>query len=231
MWGWIVLGVVLLLITAILAIRVTFIVSYDRKWITKIRILFIEKEINVTQLLRGILFPNQVVEEKKEAKNAPPETEKSPPQQKKDPMAPLKEIYSKDGVAGIIELVQTVIDTLNRAVGVFFRHFIIDELDVKIIVASGDAALTGREYGRVCGAYYPFIGFLRNGMKVRRYSEEIRADFLAPKGEESLFFRGSISVMNLLGIVLTAVKTFLVNLIKSKRTGNPVPQQAAKNNE
>lgn len=221
MWGWIVLGVFVLLIAAILAVRVTFTVSYDKKWTTKIRIFIIEKEINMTNIIRGILFPNQVVEEKKEEKKqeAAPQAAAPPA---KDPLAPIKAIYAKDGAAGVIEFVQTLMETMGNAVGVFFRHFIINELHIKMIVAGEDAAQTAMSYGRLCGTFYPFIGVIRNGMTVRHYSEEIYADFLAPQGEDTLYFQGSICVKNLLGIVLAAAKTFLVNLIKSRKTGNPV---------
>lgn len=230
MWGWIVLGVIVLLIAVILAIRVTFIVSYDKTWSTKIRVFFIEKEINLTEILRGILFPNQVVEEKAEAKKKK-EPAPAQPAKKADPLASIKQIYAKDGVAGVVEFIETLFETLGKTFGVFFRHFIIDDLSVKVVVASGDAARTGLDYGRFCSTYYPFIGVIRNGMTVRRYSEEIYADFLAPNGEQKLFFKGSICVMNLLGIVLTAVKTFLVNLIKSKKTGNPVQKPATANSK
>lgn len=230
MWGWIVLAVLVLLIAAILAVRVTFIVSYNKKWITKIRILFIEKEIDLTQMLRGILFPNKEAEEEKEEQEK--KTENTPsekPVKKADPLASIKAIYAKDGVAGIIEFIQTLIETLGDAAGVLFRHFIIHDLDVRIMVAAGDAAATAMAYGKLCGKYYPFIGLIRNGMKVHRYHEEIYADFLAPNGEQEIYFKGSICVMNLLGIVLAAVKTFLVNLIKSKKTGNPVQRPVTVN--
>lgn len=220
MWGWIVLGAIILLIGAILAVRVTFIISYDQKWTTRIKILFIEKEINLTEITRGILFPAPAEEEVEKPEKKKKVSKK--PTQKTDPLASLKEIYAKDGVAGVIEFIQTLMETIGDAVGVLFRHFIIHDLRVKIVVASSDAARTAMAYGRLCGTYYPFIGMIRRGMKVRRYREEIYADFLAPDGEQVLYFRGSICVVNLLGIVLTAVKTFLVNLIKSKKTGNPV---------
>ena len=53
-------------------------------------------------------------------------------------------------------------------------------------------------------------------MKVKNYEEEIYADFLAPYTETGLDLVISLSVKNLLGIVLSAGKTFLVNFIKNK---------------
>lgn len=214
MWGWIVLGVFALLIIFILSIRVTFTVKYDKTWTTKIKIFAFEKDIDVNKILKGVLFPPEPV---KKEERAPKEEEKKEPAKKKDPMDAIKRIYEKDGIAGIIEFVQIIMETLSVAVTVFFRHFIIDVLDVEIVVANEDASLTAREYGRICGAYYPFIGVIRNGMKVKKYNENIRTDFLVLEGYEKLFFKGSISVMNLLGIVLAGAKTFLVNLRNSKK--------------
>lgn len=229
MWGWIVLGIFVLLIASILAIRVTFIVSYDKKWTTRIRIFVIEREINLTKIIEGVLFPNQVIEEKKEEKKEEKAAPATPAPPAKDPLAPIKAIYSKDGVAGLIEFFQNLLETMGKAVGVFFRHFIIADLHIKLVTSSTDAAKTARAHGRLCGVYYPFIGTIRSGMTVHHFSEEIYADFLAPESVQEIYFKGSICVKNLLGIVLAAAKTFLVNLIKSKKTGNSSVKTRKKN--
>lgn len=216
MWGWVVLSIFALLIIFILAVRVEFTVIFDKIWTAKIKILFYKKSFDLEKILNGVLFP-PAHEKKEKQQDEKEDNLKKATVEKKDPMDGIKKIYEKDGVAGVIEFFQIICGSLSSAVGVLFRHFVIDVLDVEIVVAGDDAAMTARRFGRVAAAYYPFIGVVRNGMTVKKYKEDISADFLLKEGYEKLHFEGSICVMNLLGVVLVGAKTFLVNYIKSRK--------------
>lgn len=216
MWGWIVLGIFALLIIFILSVRVRITVISDKTTTAKIKILFFKKEFNLDKILDNVFFPSVSEKKDKIEETIEEKTEKATTE-KKDPLDGIKRIYEKDGIAGVFEFFLIIWDSLSAVVAVFLRHFIIDVLDVKIVVASDDAAVTARRFGRVAAAYYPFIGLVRNGMTVKKYNEDIAADFLLKEGYEKIYFKGSICVMNLLGIVLVGAKTFLVNYIKSKK--------------
>lgn len=254
----IVMAVIVAVFAFILSIRTTFFITYDNGWSTRIKVLFFEKDIKLSELLNFVLFPKEtaeVVAENKKSKkqkqasetksdnpsdkttvssvpdetqnneleNTPSKsdenTEKSneknqtPAQQKPNF---IKNIYDKDGICGIMGLVSTLYYTVVSALSTLIKDFYISKLYVKIITGGNDAAEIAKTHGRVCSVYYPFIGAVRNGMKVKNYEEEIYADFLAPYTETGLDLVISLSVKNLLGIVLSAGKTFLVNFIKNK---------------
>lgn len=79
----IIVAVLALLIIALLSLSATFTIVYDKGWKTKIKVLFIEKEISISNILNSILFPEKKAEEasddkkKKKAKNKSDETESS----------------------------------------------------------------------------------------------------------------------------------------------------------
>lgn len=231
MTGWIVFGIIVLLIAAILSIRITIMVSsVNSKLVTSFKILFFEKEFDFIKILEMILFPNRAVDKNKEKKKKEkPPKKKKPAASKQDeaekgPNKYLHDIYLKDGIAGIFELVSNIAQTLSTAVVAFFRHFIINELYVDICITGQDAEDTGREYGHLIGVYYPLIGVIRNGMTVKKYEENIYADFLGIQNSHDIYFRGSIRVVHLLGLAFATVKTFLVNIINTNKEDKKVKQ-------
>ena len=78
----IILAVLAVIIAVILSLSAEFTIIFENGWSTKIRVLFIEKDIELSKILSFILFPDKSAEEvkaekedkkaKKEKKNAPP---------------------------------------------------------------------------------------------------------------------------------------------------------------
>lgn len=137
---------------------------------------------------------------------------KQPPAQQKSNY--FKNMWDKDGIVGIFDFASNVMESASSAVTTLIKGFHIYSLYVKIIVGGRDADEIARAYGRVCKYYYPFKGAVLGGMKVDNYDDMVMPDFIAPSNEYGLQFIGSISVAVLLRVVLSAGKTFLVNLLK-----------------
>lgn len=277
----IILAVLVVLTVIILSLSATFTVIYDEKWTTKIKVLWIEKEIKITEILSFILFPEEKAKQVKDEKSAKKEekekttvvvkeetdeqstasseqtevessvensaetvkvtetvtqidndtvtetviedtekveenkennTQKQPAPKKKPNF--LKSLWDKEGIVGIMGLASNLLQTVSSAVGTLFRGFHIHSLYVKIIVGGYDAAEVALAYGTVCKYYYPLKGIILNGMKVDNYDDMIMPDYIAPANEYGLQFIGSISVGTLLKVVLSAAKTFVINIIK-----------------
>ncbi len=71
----IVVAVLAVLFTFILSVSATFTIVYDEKWSTRIKVLWIEKEIVLTKILSGILFPDKAAADYKEKKGQKKKTE------------------------------------------------------------------------------------------------------------------------------------------------------------
>lgn len=146
---------------------------------------------------------------------AEPQKSNAPAQQKEKKPNFIKNIWDKDGIVGIMDLVSNMLETASSALSVLMKGFHIYSLYVKIIVGGGDADEIARAYGRICGFYYPVKGAVLGGMKVDNFDDLIVPDFIAPHNEYGFQFIGSISVGLLLKVALSAGKTFLVNIIKN----------------
>lgn len=246
----IILAVIVVLTVLILSLSATFTIIYDDKWTTKIKVLWIEKDIDLIKILNMLIFPKETAEQVKEEKaekkaeaaaekkeTAPAEeveqeTEEKPAEEKTPSNVevteeksaehapapkkknPLKSLWDKEGLVGILSLASNLLQSMSSAVGTLFRGFHIHSLYVKIIVGGGDAAQIAMSYGTICQFYYPVKGIIANGMKVDNYDDLIMPDYIAPKNEYGLQFIASISVGLLVKVALSAVKTFVINLIK-----------------
>lgn len=249
----IILAVIVVLTVLILSLSATFTIIYDDKWTTKIKVLWIEKDIDLIKILNMLIFPKETAEQVKEEKQkkaekkaeavaekekpAPAEeaeqkTEEKPAEEKTPSNVeiaeekpaeqapapkkknPLKALWDKEGLVGILSLASNLLQSVSSAVGTLFRGFHIHSLYVKIIVGGGDAAQIAMSYGTICQFYYPVKGIIANGMRVDNYDDLIMPDYIAPKNEYGLQFIASISVGLLVKVALSAVKTFVINLIK-----------------
>lgn len=234
----IILAVLVVIVSVLLSISATFTVTYNSSWKTTVKLLWIDKEIELSRILSFVLFPEKKAEEtksdlkqKSSSKNTKEEdsaeikeadnTESDDTDNKQKENKPkkenyIKEIWKKDGVVGIMSFVSNLFETASDAVLTLFRGFHIHALYVKILVGGRDAAEIAQAYGRVCKYYYPLKGMVLNGMKVDNYDDWIAPDFIAPKNEYGFQFIGSISVLTILKILFTAGKTFVINIIKNK---------------
>ena len=66
----IIVAILAVIISIILSISATLTVIYDNKWTTKIKILWIEKDIELTKILSFLLFPKENAEMVKEQRKA-----------------------------------------------------------------------------------------------------------------------------------------------------------------
>lgn len=239
----IVLAVLVLLFAFILSLSAELTLIFDNGWTTRVKVLFFEKDIELSKILSFLLFPEKaaadVAEERKTEKNTeeketpgitetPEEqTDTSDTAEKADKNADskqekaqkpnmIKKILDDDGIVGILLLVSNLLQTAGSAINTLIKGLHIYSLYVKIIVGGGDAADIAQNYGTICGIYYPLKGMISSSMKVDQYDDYITADFIAPSTEYEFQFIGSINVALLLKVALKAVKVFLVNLIKNK---------------
>lgn len=236
----IVVAVLVLIFAFILSLSAELTVIFDNGWTTRIKVLFFEKDIELSKILSFVLFPEKAAaevaeerkadkaEENKSEKEAeevvaensdmqPTASENADNKEKKEPKPNMiKKILNEDGIVGILLLVSNLLQTAGSAINTLIKGLHIYSLYVKIIVGGGDAADIAQNYGTISGIYYPIKGLISTSMKVDQYDDYITADFIAPSSEYGFQFIGSINVALLLKVALRAGKVFIVNLIKNK---------------
>jgi hypothetical protein len=239
----IVVAVIVVIFAIILSLSAELTLIYDKKWTTRVRVLFIEKDIELSKILSFLLFPektasdvseerknqqkdknNDKEKDKEKSKKSDKPADKSDDDKKSDDSDKekkqkpnyIKTLYETDGVLGILLMISNLLQTANSAIITFVKGFHIYSLYVKMIIGGNDAADIARFYGTVCGIYYPIKGMILNSMRVDQYDDYVQPDFIAPKSEYEFQFIASINIALLLKIVLRAGKVFVVNLIKNK---------------
>ena len=234
----IILAVLFVLIAALLSLSATFTVVYDKGWKTKVKVLWIEKDIVLSEILSFVMFPDKKAKEKAEEKpgenkstdQQPAEVKEEAEKPEEKPKAdeeskpakpkksnPLQKLWNEEGLLGILSLVSNLAETANSAILTLIRGLHIYSLYVMIIVGGGDAEEIGISYGRLCSYYYPVKGLILNTMKVDNYDDYIQPDFIAPRTEFEFQIIGSITVGLLLKVALKAGFIFVKNLIKNKK--------------
>ena len=162
----------------------------------------------------------EAVEQATEDNNPKPENAENKPEPEKPDEKkpnPIKKLWDKEGIVGIMSLVSNVLETANSAVTTLIRGLHIYSLYVMILVGGPDADMIARSYGTLCKYYYPLKGMILNGMKVDNYDDYIQPDFIADRTEVEFQIIVSINVALLLKVALKAGFVFLKNLIKNKK--------------
>lgn len=182
MSGWTVLWIVLLsllgLLLLLLIVPFYLCVTFQGELTVKVRILGIPFK----------LYP-------KKKKDKPPKDEKSRKNQKATSEKQRKESFSvsqmlkKDGVGAVVSYYTSLARMAATGAKRLLRAITVDHLDVRLTVASADAAETAQNYGRVCAVIFPAEAMLESCIRVKRRRVRVDPDFLAAKGKAALDIR------------------------------------------
>ncbi|MBE6741982.1 MAG: hypothetical protein E7570_06710 [Ruminococcaceae bacterium] len=211
----IVLAVILVIFCIILSLKAEFEVVYDNGWHSKIRVLFIEKDVQISKILQFLLFPEKAAQDVIEEKEEEKEKDENP-EKKKQKKSQIKKILDEDGVVGLMLLISNLLQTAGSALSTLIKGLHIYSLYVKMIIGGGDAADIAEKYGNICGYYYPIKGYILHSLKVDMYDDFIQPDFIAPSSEYEFQFIASINVALLLKVAIKAGIVFLKNLLRNK---------------
>ena len=97
---------------------------------------------------------------------------------REEPEIPRAEkVLKEEGVRAVIEYYLQIGRLLKSAAERLMRAITVDRLYLDILVASGDAAQTAIDYGKVCAVVYPVQALIESKMRVRRRAINISTDF------------------------------------------------------
>ena len=212
----IVLAVILVIFCIILSLTAEFEVVYDNGWHSKIRVLFIEKDVQISKILQFLLFPEKAAQDVIDEKEEDKEDEEEDGSKKKKKKSQINKILDEDGVVGLMLLISNLLQTAGSALSTLIKGLHIYSLYVKMIIGGGDAADIAEKYGNICGYYYPIKGYILHSLKVDMYDDFIQPDFIAPSSEYEFQLIASVNVALLLKVAIKAGIVFLKNLIRNK---------------
>ena len=203
MWVWYsLLGVLVLLIVAF-SIPIYGRIAYDGELLIRIRVLGIP--IN--------LVPREERKKEKTTRRSKKSPKKSTKKTKENTSSKLKELVSlmkQDDLAGTLHFLRAVARLVAKTVGRLLRSITITRLDLQLLIATDDAAVTAQRYGKACGVLYPALTVIEHAVRIHDRHVRIEPNFLLSKSEVHFDIHLRMSVWRLLGAGISLLLGFLM---------------------
>lgn len=202
MWVlYILLGFLALLI-AVLLVPVFGRITYDGELMVRIRVL-------------GI--PITLASRPQKTTTRRSRKAKTDPSPKSSKYRELVSLLKQDGLAGTLSFLREIAALAAKTVGRVLRSVTVSRLDLQLIVATDDPAVTAQRYGQVCGVLYPALAGIESVVSVRHRHLRVEPNFLMEKSAVRFDIRLRMSVWRLLGAGITLLWGFLM----MKEQSNP----------
>ena len=229
--GWIILGVIVLVIALILWFPVRIGLAYGEEGFSCwLKILFWkipffprknegEKELTPRQKRREAR--KKARREKKKAKAKEKEDAKpaKPPKEKK-----------KKTIQEWAELILLIAQSGGKLTKRFWKGFRVNDLSLQMAVAGGDAAETAITYGKINAAVYSSYALAERVVTLRRTHIQIVPDFLSEESRMEvsgeLFFRVGTLLVAVFSGGFFFLKNFLAKSKKEKETEQDKAEQS-----
>ena len=166
----IVLAVIVVIFAIILSLSAEVTVVFDNGWHTRVKVLFIEKDIQLSKVLSFLVAPEKAAQEvsaehKEEKENKNKKDKQKKAEQAEKPQSPqgeqgsdtpqnppkknfIAKIFDDDGIVGIMLFVSNLLQTANSAVTTLIKGLHIYSLYVKMIIGGGEAGDIGQKIRR-----------------------------------------------------------------------------------
>lgn len=201
---YIILGIVIFFLV-VLSIPFHIMIGYDDKIRVSIRYLFIKLD----------LLPLKTKPKKEKPPKEPkPEKEPEKPKQPKEKKPnPLVEMVKANGYEGMMTVLSNLVNILKIYGGKLFKSAVFDEINLFILVATGDAASTAIKYGQTCQKVYPLIGYICSNNIVKKYDIDVDTDFLDNKTRTELFLDMHICIRKIINASIAMVVRLIFGVV------------------
>lgn len=132
------------------------------------------------------ILPAKPRKQKPEKKKKKKEKEKPAEEEKKNPIG---DLIKKDGLSGLIDLLKAIAKIATEAVRKITDHTVISRMDLKLYIATEDAAKTAVTYGYACSAVFPLISVIENRVRKCNHTELIMPVFTEEKTKAELVMK------------------------------------------
>lgn len=195
----IILGAVVGILLILMFLPLTVDLSYEDKFVLKIRYAGIT------------LFDNNRTELDKKSDKKQVEKPKGSTPQKKDNF--FVKTYKQKGLLGTVSYFSDILVIVLKKLWWIVKRFKFRKFKLDLTVATADAADTAIQYGKVCAAIYPVISLLQTITDFKLQQINIGTDFDKTKWE----FNGAILVKTPLVYWIVAVISVLIQILKLQR--------------
>lgn len=151
---------------------------------------------------------------KKKQKKEEAPAEKNEPASNKKKKNSILEYKDKHGLDGLIELVKKICGIVTKAMGRTARHLTIPYLEINAFISGEDSADAAMKYGYACSVIYPALSILQSRSKLKRFKEDISANFHSEKTAVELKLKAKMRLIWVLWILITAFVKLVFTIAK-----------------
>lgn len=207
--------IVFLVIFLISLIRIRVIAEYNDNLILTVRLLFIK--LTFTQKEKQKKKKKKPKGGKKTSGKKGKGKSKNKNNFEKENKNALKTMLRKQGLNGLIEILKNLISLAKGSLRYFFKHFIVDNFDIKVIVSGEDACDTAVQYGAVCAVIYPIVGQLAYCLDFRDYTADVLCNFDENnKTSVHFYLNGSVRIIFIVILLFKAAARSAITYLKIK---------------
>lgn len=191
---------IILFLAILMLLPLTLYISFEDKLCLKLRYLFIKIQ----------LFPEKPKEKKKKQPAKKPQKAQKPKDAEQEENK-LREILSKTGLSGLIEIISETAKIIGAGAMGVIRHAVIKRLKLNVDCGGEDAADAAISCGYVSAAVYPSLGIILSAVKNYKKTQiNINPDYDSEEKKVSLDCAVRVKPW---WLIVSAVKT-AVGLIK-----------------
>lgn len=219
-----ILAVIALVIIALLALNLTFIIAYENEFSFSIKVLFFRFKLfpkKKKKIKPGDYSPEAIEKRKKkeEAKKAKKEEKKKKKAEKKKKKNKKDKEENKEGGApgkkkktDIPALINMIKNIASAVFERFPKYLKVNIKKLHLKVGTDDAAKTATTYGAVTAALPILLEFINCHAKLKQYKKDaisVVPDFVSGQSDAQVDIRISIRVISAVIIGIAALRAFL----------------------
>ena len=190
MWAVYVLLALIALVLLVLSVPIVGRIRYDGDLTAYIRVL-------------GVLVP---LHPRSGDKRARSKDKPGAPSDKPSKWQELIDLLRQDDLEGTLHFIGEVSRLAGCTVGRLLRAITVTDLQLQLLIATGDPADTAQLYGAVCGGLYSSLEWIGQCLRrIRRRQVRVEPNFLLERSRARFDIRLRISVWRLLGAALALV--------------------------
>ena len=156
-------------------------------------------------------------QKKEKEKKRKVSSKKAPSKEKKEKELSQWELLLREGgPTGVVHAAAELAKLAGTAIRRIFAAITVDRLELRLIIASEDAADTAVGYGKACAVLYPALAVLESVVKVRCRDIAVAPDFLKQKGEFSGEIRLHAVPLRILWAGLRLIAAYIGNTFKQQ---------------
>ena len=141
---------------------------------------------------------------KKKSSPKKKKTEKKQEKDKKQSKNPIKQLWDKKGLSGLLDILKELLALSKGVLKGFFNRLVIHNVEVKITVGGEDASDTALGYGTACAVVYPVMGRLYNALNIEDYTVDVQCDF--SEDSKTTVYAYAFCTIRIIHIIIIAIK-------------------------